>query len=91
MKKDKTIITKDAKVSGMQYIGYQGAINVSIVKDNKVLKTKQYHNSGMPKLFEFIAKCLGGARSEYLRPVQIKLFRYSGAEIVGAESPKDFR
>jgi len=90
MEEDKKI-NGNTTVSGTQYIGYQGTISVSIVKNNKVLKTRQYHNSGMPKLFEFLAKCLGGSNSEFLRPVKIKLFRYSGAEIIGAAPPKDFR
>ena len=83
-------INKSTNINGAQYIGYQGKVAVSLVKNNKIITTKSYHNSGMPKLFEFLAKCLGGTRSEFLRPVKIKLFQYPRADTTNAESPANF-
>lgn len=90
MNKENTIINNTTTIGGSQYINYQGNISVSIVKNNKVLQTKKFHNSGMPKLFEFLAKALGGNTSEYLRPVKIKLFRYPGADTTGGLTPTNF-
>jgi len=41
-------------------IGYSGKIKVSVLANNKVIKTKEYKNNGSVKLFEFLAQCLTG-------------------------------
>ena len=84
-------IETETTLSGKQYLGYEGKILVKVVKNNKTLITREYHNSGMPKLFEFLAKCLGGTRSEFLRPVKIKLFKYAAADEANADRPDQFR
>lgn len=68
-------------------LGYQGHVQLQLVRGNKVLSTKQYHNNGMPKLWEFLAACLAGDRAEQLRPTTIKLFNYKAADTV---SPTTF-
>lgn len=69
----------DIHASGIQNIGYQGSVTVKVMHGNKVVKTREYHNSGMPQLFKFLCAALAGNYSEALRPCKIKLFYYPDA------------
>lgn len=86
-RKKKAKQTEDTTLNGTQSISYQGNIKLSINRGNKTIMTKNYHNAGMPNLFKFLANCLAGNISEFMRPVKIKLFDLPGADTVnGVES-----
>lgn len=89
-KKIKANITTNSIVSGTQLLEYQGNVNFSIARGNKIISTKKYHNAGMPNLFKFLANCIAGNNNSQLRPTQIKLFKYPGAIVANAESPANF-
>lgn len=55
-------------------IAYSGTVQVSIVKDNKVIKEDRNHNSGTRRLFEFIAKCLANQYESTYSPRYIRFF-----------------
>jgi len=79
-KKTKKPVTNSIVSKGVQPIGYQGKLKVSVQRGNKTISTKEYHNNGMPNLFKFLANALAGSFNEVLRPVKIKLFRFKHAE-----------
>lgn len=81
-RKKKVKQTEDTALKGTQSISYQGNIKLSINRGSKTIMTKEYHNAGMPNLFKFLANCLAGNISEFMRPVKIKLFDFPGADIV---------
>lgn len=78
-------------ITGTQYLGYEGRISVSLVKGKKILKTKTYHNSGLPNLFKFLCMSLGGRPAESLRPSAIQLFSVPNNSGTNPNTdPKDF-
>ena len=86
-RKKKAKQTEDTTLNGTQSISYQGNIKLSINRGNKTIMTKNYHNAGMPNLFKFLANCLAGNISEFMRPVKIKLFDFPSADAInGVES-----
>lgn len=46
---------------------YRGTVNVSITKQNRILSTKTYHNSGLPKFFKGICDLLATGSSDALK------------------------
>lgn len=55
-------------------IGYEGTINVKIQHNGKIIKTKQYHNTGTIYLFEYLCKSILGTANTNECPYYIKLF-----------------
>jgi hypothetical protein len=72
-------IKQSIPIEGIQDIGYQGKVNIKVVKGKTVLKNITYHNSGTPSLFRFLCSCLAGSYSEALRPCKIKFFCHTEA------------
>lgn len=63
------------KVSTTQNnISYEGTIKVKIQHNGKIIKTKQYHNTGTIYLFEYLCKSILGTASANECPYYIKLF-----------------
>ena len=94
-KKKAKKITADLKAVGLQNIGYQGKVVVKLANSNNVLATKEYHNSGMPNLFKFLALSVAGRvgtnyNVDTLRPVKLKLFYYKAVETAYAQKPDNF-
>lgn len=78
------------QVDGTQNFGYQGKIVVKIQHGNKIIKTTQYHNKGMPSLFKFLCQALAGRYSDLSRPCKIKLFFFPNAEGETSVTPENF-
>ncbi len=71
---------KKIKAVGTQQISYQGTIALAVRHGNRTLYTREYHNSGLPNLFKFLALALAGNASLATRPVKIRLYNYAPAE-----------
>jgi hypothetical protein len=89
-RKKKKITTKDkinssVSVEGTQNIDYSGKVAIKVVRGNKVITSRTYHNSGCPSLFKFLCNCLAGEFTHSLRPSKIKLFNYDWHEHEVAE------
>ena len=78
--------TKNITASGIQSLSYQGKVVIKVANGDKVIMRKEYHNSGMPRLFEFLVKSLAGHQVDSLRPMKIKLFRYPAADIADVDT-----
>lgn len=70
--------TTDVKVVKKQPLNYAGSATIKILRGNKTISSKTFHNAGRIPLFKFLCNCLGGTYSEQLRPCKIKLFNYVG-------------
>jgi len=70
-KRKKLISTKESNS-----FNYNGEITVSLIKNNKVYKSKTYHNNGRWPLFKFFSECLAGNFKNALpyRPQYLVLF-----------------
>lgn len=65
-------------------IGYQGKIDVRIMKGNKTISKKSYHNAGYTDLFKFLYDCLVGEYQKLNRPCKIKLYNKDADEKPGS-------
>lgn len=56
-------------------IGYEGKVTLTLMSNNRVLKTQTYKNSGTAQLFKFLGYCLIGRSNdvENLLPCKIAL------------------
>ncbi len=77
MRKKKQTISEKENNS----FSYIGELNISLLKNNKVIKTKKYKNKGRWPLFYFFSQCLGGNYKNALlyRPQYLVLY-YAGAK-----------
>ena len=66
-------------------IVYSGGASIKIVKNGKVIKTVNQHNSGNGPLFEFLARCLAGNYFPNDRPTCLRVGNYT----VGADPEYD--
>lgn len=63
-------------------IGYVGNVTVKVVRNNEVVKIVNGHNSGNPRLFEYIAKCLSSNYESVYAPKYIQIFHVLSDESV---------
>lgn len=61
---------------------YSGDITLKILDGNRVISTKEYHNTGTQKLFNFFGSCLRGEfrAAKSARPCRVVLFEAGTGE-----------
>lgn len=90
-KQQETENITDTKVAGQEPdavtsggIGYSGTIKVTVKRGKHTVSSKIYHNTGTPKLFEFMANVLAGRYSMVSsgRPQRLMLFQRTGGTAI---------
>ena len=74
----------------LQSLGYSGKVKISLMNNKQVLTTKEYHNSGTPLLFKYLAEALAGKLNSNLPPQKLALYTFSNEEAVANISPSEF-
>lgn len=87
-RKKKSEVKKENK--NISSIGYQGKVKVEIKNGKSVVSSKEYHNHGTKKMFEFICNALAGNFHSDQRPWQIKLFTVIGDPKKSDEKADDY-
>ena len=64
-------------------LNYSGDITLKILDGDRVISTKEYHNTGTQKLFNFFGSCLRGEfrAAKSIRPCRVILFEAGTGEI----------
>lgn len=62
-------------------IGYSGKVKIDLVKGTKIIKSKEYTNTGNWPIFYFLGLCLSGEyhKAELYRPKYLRLFSAGNA------------
>lgn len=81
---------KQPAIKGIQTVNYSGKVKVSIKRGNRTIITKQYHNSGLPNLFRFLALALSGNYADQIKPCKLKLFGLKTGFIDSENPPATF-
>lgn len=67
-------------ITKTETLKYSGEVKVSLMKDNKVLSSKTYHNTGYPNLSKFICNALAGNYTAGARPCYVVLYNKGSTE-----------
>lgn len=76
--------------TSLQSLEYSGRVKISLMSNKQVLTTKEYHNSGTPLLFKYLAEALAGKLNSNLPPQKLALYTFSNKEDVAKTPPSEF-
>ena len=74
----------------LQSLEYSGKVKISLMNNKQVLTTKEYHNSGTPLLFKYLAEALAGKLNSNLPPQKLALYTLSDVASTAGISPLNF-
>lgn len=74
----------------LQSLEYSGKVKISLMNNKQVLTTKEYHNSGTPLLFKYLAEALAGKLNSNLPPQKLALYTFRDENSVAKNPPSEF-